>query len=513
MRSTSYLSVTKDKESLEIIKKHLETMLPEISHNPEDENESQEHTPHSSRPEPSLSPRSKIAEPAEVWQSEYNETLGFRGLKAFNDGSEPGVSSANHGYVGMGLCAVESWDYDIEEMEHYDYNTVPGYGALSPGPMDYQTDQGDGSMNVSHASLESTTRSTPYQQGIKRPTKPFKEIGAQFELGSPTDLGMSTNCMSIPLPRVVVSSVDNESMGGGKKSGVPQLYGNTLSTATQFDAKWNLGQSLHMSVASSGSNILLPDVKRNIPNDYEIATQDRQPPDTVLGCIEPQLGTLAVESVNAFHADADSTTANVAAVSNTDESFGVKRRPLPRNPSTLQIPTKTPPGSQHWQSPSGSTLPHSTFQNSIQTPMYPTPPSSFRGIAEYHQLDNIYGGDDPTSTPATPLCVTPTELSPSVSPSPSYLSDADDGVTCCSICPFRIFTGTPVAQKNSLQRHMRDNHDGKPRLECLVRGCTVSFAPGRKDNLKKHIRATHPDYPLPATSTKRKRKADSDFES
>ena len=144
--------------------------------------------------------------------------------------------------------------------------------------------------------------------------------------------------------------------------------------------------------------------------------------------------------------------------------------------------------------------------------MYPSPPPSFRGIAVRHQHDSAHGRDEPPSTPTTSSCLSPIEPPSPISPSPSSLSDTTDGITRCSICPDKIWNGKPVDQKNSLQRHNRDFHLGMPRLECLVRGCTVTFTPGPKDNRIKHVRAVHPDYPLPPPSKKRRRNVDGDFD-
>ena len=423
------------------------------------------------------------------------------------------MSTANHKYGEIDLPELPSWNYNDEEMERGDHYTGPGHSIPSPSPIGSQTAQGDISMDASHTTLESPNYFAPSQQATRRPIEPFEKGFAQFMRESLTDPKMSTNHLNISLPTFVISDTAIESVGEGKKSAVSELYTNTPSTTSEFDAEQDLGQHLRKSLTSSGSISQFSDVNRYRPNNYDIAMHDRQPSYTVISGIAPQLRTRAAENVNAFYADADLTTPNVATVSNTDEALCVKRRRRPKNLARLQIPNKTPPGLQHWQSSSSNAVSHSTFPNSLQTPKYPTPPSSFWGMSEYNQFDSAYGKDDLPSTPAAPLYSSPVELPSPISPLPSSLSDAADGITRCPSCPDKVFTGTRENQKNNLQRHKRDVHDGTPRLECLVQGCDASFAPGRKDNRIKHVRALHPYYPLPAPPKKRKRKADSGFES
>lgn len=374
-------------------------------------------------------------------------------------------------------------------------------------------------MKTSYAPLESPHRFPPHRQATNTPPKPFEKIDALFTVRRPTYLGWTTIYLSNSLPRVVIRDTNLDNVGGEKSCDMSRVHVNISSTITQFDTNQLVGQTLYKSVDPSANSSQFPDVNWHRPNNYEVAMHGQRSPHTVIGGFEPRFETLAAGSVNAFYADADLTIANVAAVSNPDKSFGAKRDRVPRGLSTLQIPNKTPPRSQHWQSSSGNALTmsvdlsHSTFQNSFKSLTHLTPSSSSRGTAEYPQLQYVCGRDDPPSTPTTPFCASLIELPSPVSTSPSSLSDTSEGITRCLSCPEKVFKGTPVAQKNSLQRHKRDAHNGMPRLECLVRGCTVTFAPGRKDNRMKHIRAIHPDFLLPVLSTKRKRKADSGLES
>lgn len=479
-----------------------------IPHKSVGEDESQERSQYGSRAEPFPSPWASRTNPDGFWLSPYSETFGSVGLEAFNGESEPRISNTNPSYGEADPSKAQNWDYDFEEVDCGDRGTVPGHNAFPLGPTDSQNNQDGISIDVSHAPLEALTRYASYQQLTEIPTKPFEEIGAQFAPGSPTDLERLINHLSFPIPSLVVSDTAIDDTGDGQERAVPEMYANTSSTRKRFHTKQKLGQSLHKSVASSGNSSQLPDLNRYLPNNYDIAMHDRQPPYSVAGGIEPQLGTLAAESVNAFYADADLTATNVAAMSNTDESFGVKRRRLTRTLSTLQALTKTPPGSEHWQSSSGNASSNSTSQNSLQAPVYPTSPSSSGGLTNCHQLGSPFSRDDPPSTPATISSVSLTDPRPLTSPSPSNLTDVADGISRCTVCHDKTF-----ADASNLQRHMRDKHKGMKRLECLVRGCTVSFAPGRKDNRIKHVRAMHPDFPLPTPSTNRKRKAVSKLES
>ena len=473
-------------------------------HNQYDEYESQESPQPSSRAEPSPSPWFSIADANELWQSTYDDLSELFGLKAFNDNIEIGMSTTKHGNRENDSDSEPSdWFYNFED------------DALSPAPMESLSAQGDVSLYASHPSQESPVGSAPYQQATERITRPFEESGAKFAPGSPTDLAKLTNHLGFPPPQVTVPHTTIGNVDDGKQSSVPELYATTSSTPTPFEAKKKFGQNLHKLVTSTESSSPSPDVNWYCPSNYEIVMHDRQSPCKATGGIEPQFQMLTAGSVNAFCDDADSIIANVtnvAIVSNTNTSgkFGFKRRRLSRDLSTLQIPTKLPPGSQHLQSSSDNTLPHAKFQDSIKIPIYPTPPSSFIGKAEHHQVNDAWDRNDPPFIPTTPSCVSPNGLQPPILPSLSSVPDAVNGNTCCSHCPDKIFTGKE--RKSNLRRHMRDNHKGLSQLECFVPRCTATFKPGRKDNLLKHVKKKHPDIPLPATSTKKKRKADSDLD-
>ena len=486
----------------------------DIPQKPDGVNESQEQLQRISSAEPPLSSWSSIADPDELWQLENDEIFDSVGPEALNFGGEPGVSTTDYAHDEADLLEFPNWDYVPKEMERGDDDILPGHGALSPNLMGSRTSQGEFLTDALPMSLESPTRSAPYQQATQRPRQTSEKNSARLTPGSLTDVGRPTHDLSVPLPRVVVSDAALNSIGEGKKYAVPDLYVNTSSTKIPFHAKQTFGQNLQKSEASSDKGSQLPDRNQYSPNNYEIAMHDRYPSYTVIHQDGPQFGTPVAERLNAFYADADSTTAKAAADSNTKGILGGKRPRVSRSLSTLQIPIKPPSGSQSWQTSSGSAAPHSNFRNALHTPPYPTPTSYSGGSNIDHRCDiALTTTDNSPSAPTTPSCASTFELSSPVSPSPSNLSDTADGVTRCPICPEKAFTGTPRDQKNSLQRHMRDIHKGMPRLECPVAECNASFGAGRKDNRIKHVRAMHPDFPLPVPSTKRKRKADSDLES
>ena len=106
---------------------------------------------------------------------------------------------------------------------------------------------------------------------------------------------------------------------------------------------------------------------------------------------------------------------------------------------------------------------------------------------------------------ATMLPATRSMGPPSAAPSPSPSADTSIGVVVrCTHrgCQAR-FTG--VAWKDSLRRHTKDKHGRNSKPTCPV--CGMVFQSGRPDNLKRHILAKHPDYPLPPSRNARTRRS------
>lgn len=89
---------------------------------------------------------------------------------------------------------------------------------------------------------------------------------------------------------------------------------------------------------------------------------------------------------------------------------------------------------------------------------------------------------------------------PSTQPVSEPSSQTTVGITMCSRCS-QIFEGTPVNQRRNLRRHMHSNHGVHPRLSCSVPQCSTTFAPGRYDNLSRHMTLQHGEV------TARKRKS------
>lgn len=477
---------------------------------PDDKKELQGKPIHIPRAELPPSWWSSIGDRDEFWRLNHDETFGFIALGAFNDGSKLGISTANHIYGEVDPPGFPDWDYVNGEMER-DVDFVPKYGAFPPNILDPHTYQGEDSPDVSQMPPESLTGSAAGQKAMQTLSRTSVKTDSHFMPWSPNDLGRQTSNLSVPLPRVVVSGAALNSNGVGGTCSVPKIYANTSFMTTPFHVKQNVGHNLHKSDASSNEGSRLLDWNQHHPSNYQSAMHERYPSPTVIREDEPKYGSLIAERVSAFNADVDSITAQVAAGSDTDEILSGKRRRVSRDLSTLQIPLQPPSWSQGWQVPPADVLCHPKRWNGLQTLPYPTPTSS-GGTTMYSRGDTTFIRDDTPSSQTTPSCVSALALSSPISPSPSNLSDAADGITRCSSCPEKVFTGTPKDQKNNLHRHMRDAHKGMPRLQCLVPECNTSFSAGRKDNLMKHVRAMHPDFPLPIPSMKRKRKADSDSE-
>lgn len=175
---------------------------------------------------------------------------------------------------------------------------------------------------------------------------------------------------------------------------------------------------------------------------------------------------------------------------------------------TSQTSIRLPPGLRHYRSSSSNASSCSIPRSSLQTSLYSTSPSSFEETSESQQVRGHLIRDRPPSNPARLPSVCPTDSSSLTSLSLPNAPDEAEKSCRCLLCPDKTFT-----DKSNLKRHERDIHNDMARLPCLKEGCDASFAPGRKDNRLKHVRAKHPDYYLPAPSRKRKREADSDLES
>ena len=238
----------------------------------------------------------------------------------------------------------------------------------------------------------------------------------------------------------------------------------------------------------------------SLPTNYELATQDRQRPDIPTE-IEYQSESSASDSLRNFCNDADLTMIDYAVAHYlATNSLHVKRRRISSEHPGFQTQANGIRSSKHRQEP----MTNSPTSSAVRISTYPTPAMSFENLSTYQHSDSVCSREDTPSAQSTLSCNDPNEPLSPASPSPSISFKTDDSVTRCLECPDVSFGGPN--RKNSLHRHQRDHHNGSLPLECLVPECTVTFAPGRKDNRLRHVRATHPDFPLPASTTKRKRK-------
>ena len=383
-----------------------------------------------------------------------------------------------------------------------------GHGGLPHESMYPQTLRSGISMDTSRVSFDVQTQCRPCQGLNNTSTGPFETIGAGSVQGTPTDPGKLKNGQGLPIPLVVVSDATVNTVGIRSEGTVRALYNNIPSPTRHDDEMQTLDQSLRKALASGESTKNVSDNSRYPPNNYQIAMLDRQPPYILGNGDQPHFETPVADSVSAFNADADRTVLDRAAFSKTDESFGLNMRRVTGSSPTFQTSIRPPPGLQHCQSWSSNASSCSIPRSSLRASLYSTSPSSFKEMTEYQQVGTHLTRDRSPSNPARLPSVCLTDPSSLISLSPPKAPDEAEKSCRCTLCPDKTFTDT-----SNLKRHERDIHSGMARLPCLKEGCDVSFAPGRKDNRLKHVKAKHPDYLLPTTSRKRKRNADSNLES
>lgn len=305
-------------------------------------------------------------------------------------------------------------------------------------------------------------------------------------------------------PSIVVSDSADDEVADGFISNLSKSWSNTPSRTSLESIQGTTLQHSCMSMAPLPHGKRPRSLNGSLPTNYELATQDRQCPDIPTD-IESQSETSAADSLRAFCIDADSTmTDHAAAYYLATNSLQFKRRGLSRENHGFQTPADG-----GWSSKQRQELMFDpTKSSSVRIFTYPTPTPSFENLSTDQHSDND-GSTDDTLSVQTPLsCEEPNEPLSPVSPSPSVSLKSDDSIIRCLKCPNVIFEGPN--RKNSLRRHQRDHHNGKSRLKCLAPECIVTFAPGRKDNLLRHVGAKHPDFPLPALTTKKKRRSGSE---
>lgn len=467
----------------------------EFMHRPDLEDGSQERLQQSLQAEPPLSPWCPTADP-DGMLSDCTEGFDDSGLEGTSDDSrEPSVFNGNNEYDETDVSKFLTWGDDTEpEGEDFDSDTALETGSLAPCSNDLQCYSGDVQLETSQAAPESQITCPPDVQVAGKPVEFFGHAAGQSMMGR----------RSQP-PSIVVSNSANDGVTYGDPRDLSESYCTTPLLTRQVRMNETTAKHSYESSALFQRSTRLGELDRMAPNNYELATQDRQPPDKPIG-IEPRSEETAAASTYAFCADADSIAADAAAPYGTDTSLlHVKRRRRSATHHGFQTPVKVVRSSQQRQNSLGDPSISSAVQNSSQVP---TPPLSFSDLPPCPHLDTVTSRKNTLSVRTPQACSASIEPLTPVSPSPSTLSGADDSVARCQQCPDIAFKGPNC--KNSLQRHQRDRHSNMPRLECLVPGCPIDFAPGRKDNRLKHVRAKHRDHPVPALPAKRKRKPDGD---
>lgn len=469
---------------------------------PHDKNGSQERPQHCLRSEPPLSPWSSTADPDEML-SDCMDSFETSDLDGTSDKiREPSVSIANNEHDEADLSEFISWK--DEEGETFVGDTELGPGSLATGPIESQCSQRDVEPETSHVVLGFSKIPGEYSQATMEPTKVFEQTSRRSKPVRLAGVKTLSNDFSFQPPPIIVSNNASDEIADESLLDLSDSYNIVDSPTSELGIRGDVTRFSYRSMVPLQRITRPGKIHKYIPNNYEMATQDRTPPHVPSG-IDAQSQKIAADDLYAFCADADSTAADAAATCRTDASpFCVRRRRLSGKCPVLQIPNENFPLSQQGQKSPASLATLSAVRNRLQVPTYPTPPSSSKASSAYQHLEGACIKDEMPSSQSTTSCNSPVETRSTVPPSPFTLPEVADGIARCEKCTNALYVGPDC--HNSLRRHMRDNHEDKPRLKCLVRECTVTIAPGRKDNLLKHVRAIHPDHLLPAPPKKRKRK-------
>ena len=451
---------------------------------------------------PPLSPWTSIADPDEML-FEASESQALE--DASDDGRELSISVGINEHNEEVTSECTPWeDENGQEKEHIGNTNVLGHGNLAAYPVESQCSVGYADSNAFQDVSKSPSTCATSSQATSEIVEPLEEDGEHPPPERHLGLRISTKTSYFLKPSIVVSNNVNEEFAARKLRGLPESSSTFDSSMVEVDMDGDAAPHLCKIVAPFQPRTTPGDFGRYSPNNYEIATQDRHSPH-IPGGIDPLSKRLAAARLHVFCVDADSITGDAATSQST--SIGpshVKRLRTSDNHPEFQTPKENYLSLQQWQGEPPKSPTTSAVQDHLQVPSYPTPPLSSKRLPQSQHRDSSHDRcNTPTSSHNSPI-----EPWSPVSPSPPSLPEVDDGFIRCHICPTTRFAGPH--QKNSLQRHIRDKHGGMPRLRCLVQECRITIAPGRKDNVLKHVRALHPDYPLPPQSTKRKRKADSD---
>ena len=478
----------------------LRNSVSDTFHHRDHDSGSQERSPRSLDIEPPRSPFTPTADPdGMLLETCESPALDY----ASDDCLELSVSSAINEHNEEVISEYPPWEHENEqEKEHTGNKNARGRDNLEICPVDLQC-----SWHGVHSETSQDVLKPPSPCAASQATREVFEVLEQGDERSPLERRVgfraSTSEPYFPKPCIVVSNTVSDSFSVEKLLQFCESSSNIESSIDEIEMGRDASQQLHKSVPSFRRRTSPGGLGGYSPNNYEIATQDRQSP-RIPGGIDRQTEKIAAARLNEFCIDADTTAGDPAAspCANMGPSLIKRRRASGNQPAFLTL-GKHPSSQQHWQGSPSNPPNTSAVQNHLQVPTYPTPPLSSRQLPSSQHLDSAYVR---YNTP-TPSYNSPIESYSPISPSPSSLPEAPHDFISCQHCPQTRFTGPN--QKNSLQRHIRDKHGDMPRLPCLIQECNVTFAPGRKDNQLKHVRATHPDYSLPDRSTKRKRKADS----
>ena len=379
-----------------------------------------------------------------------------------------------------------------QEKGTFDSDDALGSSSFSANVMESQCD-GDGAHSERFHAAPGTR--TPFAQSAQA-TRILMESSEQVG-------GRSKRERPLHPPSIIISDSAIDKVADGFPRNLSESCSSTPSH-TSLEGIQGTAMQHTSTLMAPFPRDTYPRNLNGSPTNYELATQDRQRPDIPTEIEYPSQSS-AADSLRAFCNDADSTMTNdTAALFLATDSLHVKRRRLSREHPGFQTPANGIRSSKHRQKP----MFNPPNSSAVQISTYPTPTLSFENPSTYQHSESLCSKED-TLSDQTPLSYNdPNEPLSPASLSPSISLKTDDSITRCLECPDVSFEGPN--RKNSLHRHQRDHHNGRLRLECPVSECTVTFAPGRKDNRLRHVRATHPEVPLSASTTKRKRKSSSD---
>ena len=422
--------------------------------------------------------------------SDPSETFDTDGLNGtLSNSRQLRVSVDNNEFDARRLPQYLTCEDDPEqEKRTFDCDDALVPSSFAANSMESQCKNNGIHSELSHAAHEMRTPLAQSVQATRKLMESSEQIGGRSKRERP-----------FHPPFIVISDSSNDKVADGFLHNSSESCSSTPSHTSLESIQGTAVQHSSMLMAPFPRDTRPRSLNGSPPTNYELAAQDRQRPD-IPAEIDYQSQSSAADSLRAFCNDADSTmTDHAAAYDLATNSLHVKRRRLSSKHPGFQTPANGIRSSKHKQEP---------MFNPPRISIYPTPTLSFENSSTYQQSDSVCSRED-TPSVQTPLSCNDTNepLSPA-SLSPSFSLKTDDSITRCLKCPNVSFEGPN--RKNSLHRHQRDHHNGRLPLECLVPECTVTFAPGRKDNRLRHVRATHPDFPLPSSTTKRKRKPGSE---